>query len=69
MSVDLKKVNMGKFNLFVYAIAIIASSYNIYTSPDLFCKTGWLCSAIWAFNAFMLQFEVNRLKRENDEEE
>jgi hypothetical protein len=61
--------NMRKFNLIVYTVAMVASLYDAYIANNDFARVGWMCSAIWAFNALMLQFEVNRLKRDNDEEE
>ena len=69
MSVDLKIMYMKKFNLIVAVLAIIGSLFNVYIADDLFARLGWSCSAMWTIIAIMLQYEVNRLKREEDEEE
>lgn len=65
----LKMNNMKKFNLIVAVLAIAGSLVNVYIADDLFARLGWSCSAMWTMIAIMLQYEVNRLKDESDEEE
>jgi len=59
----------GKLFIIVFAIGVLGTGFNLFNSDTYEERLGWCTGFSYVVTSLLLQIELNKCKKKNDEEE